>query len=114
VFFLVNVHVLVLHFNPWVEASPGGLLVPEVSTAQLLSTSVFALKYEYELNCQEKSKFVNSTQNKRLFPSGIALSSTDLVQFHGTLFDFHLTALSVFTFFPRISNFFDLSITEET
>jgi hypothetical protein len=34
--------------------------------------------------------------------------------FHGTLFDFHPTALSVFTFFPRIFNFFDLSITEET
>jgi hypothetical protein len=40
--------------------------------------------------------------------------STDLAQFHGTFFGFHPTALSVFTFLFRISNFFDLSITEET
>jgi hypothetical protein len=32
----------------------------------------------------------------------------------GLCFCFHPTALSVFTFFPRISTFFDLSITEET
>jgi hypothetical protein len=39
----------------------------------------------------------------------------DLAQFHGILLGFHLTALSQFShFFPRISNFFDLSITEET
>jgi hypothetical protein len=38
----------------------------------------------------------------------------DLAQFHGTLFGFQSTALSVVTFFSRISNFFDLSITEET
>jgi hypothetical protein len=36
---------------------------------------VLALKYEYELNCQEKKvNFVNSSQNKGLSPSGIALS----------------------------------------
>jgi hypothetical protein len=39
---------------------------------------------------------------------------TDLAQFHGTLFGFHMTAILVFTFFLRISNFFDLSIAEET
>jgi hypothetical protein len=48
-------NVLVLHFNPCVEASAGGPLVPEgLYTAQLLSTSVLTLKYEYELNCQEQ------------------------------------------------------------
>jgi hypothetical protein len=44
------------------------------TTAQLLSTSVLALKYEYELNCQEKVTFVNSSQNEGLSPSCIALS----------------------------------------
>jgi hypothetical protein len=39
------VNVLVLHFNPWIKAFAGGL---RVSTAQLLSTSVLALKCEYE------------------------------------------------------------------
>jgi hypothetical protein len=38
----------------------------------------------------------------------------DLAQFHGTLFGFHPTALLQFSPFFRISNFFDLSITEET
>jgi hypothetical protein len=39
--------------------------------------------------------------------------STDLAQFHGTrVFGFHPTALWHFIF--RISNFLDLSITEET
>jgi hypothetical protein len=38
----------------------------------------------------------------------------DLAQFHGTLFGIHQTALSVSHFVFRISNFFDLSITEET
>jgi hypothetical protein len=47
-------NVLVLHFNPWVEASAGGVLVLGVFAAQLLSTSVLALKDVYELNCQEK------------------------------------------------------------
>jgi hypothetical protein len=62
-----------------------------VSTAQYLSTSVLALKYEYELNCQEKSIFFNSSQNEGLSPSGIALSF-DGFGFHGTLFGFHPTA----------------------
>jgi hypothetical protein len=47
-------------------------------------------------------------------PQALLYPSTDLAQFHGTLFGFHLTTLSVFTFFPRISKYFDLSITEET
>jgi hypothetical protein len=39
-------------------ASAGELLVPRVSTAQLLST-VRVWKYEYELICQKKVNFVN-------------------------------------------------------
>jgi hypothetical protein len=67
-----------------------------------------------KLNCQEKVNFVNSSQNEGLSPSGIALSFNGFGSiFHGTLFGFHPTALSVLPFF-RISNFFDLSITEET
>jgi hypothetical protein len=43
--------------------------------AQLLSTSVLALKYEYELNCQgKKVNFINLSENEGLSPSGIALS----------------------------------------
>jgi hypothetical protein len=45
-------------------------LAPRVSTAQLLSTSVLTLKYDYEL----KVNFVNSSENEGLSPSGIALS----------------------------------------
>jgi hypothetical protein len=60
------VNVLVLYFNPWVEASAGGLLVPEGSTAQLLSTSVLALKYKYKLNCQEKSQFCKFIPKRRI------------------------------------------------
>jgi hypothetical protein len=40
--------------------------------------------------------------------------SIDLAQFHGIPFDFHPTALSVFTFFCGFPDYFDLSITEET
>jgi hypothetical protein len=60
----------------------------------LLSTSVLALKYEYELNRQEKSKFCKFIPKEGLSPSGIALFFGGF----GTLFGFHLTALSVFTF----------------
>jgi hypothetical protein len=45
--------------------------------SQLHHTTVLVKKYEYEWNCQEKRKFLNSSQNKRLSPSCIALS------FHG-------------------------------
>jgi hypothetical protein len=37
-----------------------------VSTAQLLSTSVLALKYEHELNCQKKSKFYKFILKRRI------------------------------------------------
>jgi hypothetical protein len=64
---------------------------------------------------KEKVKFENSSQNEGLSPSGIALSFDDFAQFHDTLFGFHPTALSVFTyFFSGFPIFFDLSITEET
>jgi hypothetical protein len=59
-------NVLVLHFNPWVETSAGGLLVPEGLSAKLLSTRVLAFKYEYELNCQEISKFYKFISKRRI------------------------------------------------
>jgi hypothetical protein len=58
--------ILVLHFNPWVEASAGGLLVPDGLYSPVAGTLVLALKYEYELNCEEKSKFYYSRQNEGL------------------------------------------------
>jgi hypothetical protein len=48
---------------------------------------------------------------KDYLPQAYLYLSTDLAQFHGTLFGFHPTAFSGFFF--QISNFFDLSITEE-
>jgi hypothetical protein len=62
---------------------------------------------------KKKVNFVNSSQNEGLSPSGIALSFDGFgsISWHS---GFHPTALSVFTFFPRISYFFDLSITEKT
>jgi hypothetical protein len=59
---------------------------------------------------------MNSSQNEALSPSGKLYPSTDLAQLRGTLFGFHPTAVSQFSLllFSRISNFFDLSITEET
>jgi hypothetical protein len=44
------VNVLVLHFNPRVEASAGGLLVPEGLYSPVAKYFGTALKYEYELN----------------------------------------------------------------
>jgi hypothetical protein len=50
-------NVLVLHFNPWVEASAGGLLVPEGLYSPVAKYFGICFKIQYELNCQEKSKF---------------------------------------------------------
>jgi hypothetical protein len=59
-------NVLVLHFNRWVKVSAGGLLVPE----GLYSSSVLAIEYEYELNCQEKSKFCKFTSELKILSHG--------------------------------------------
>ena len=40
--------VLTLHFNPWVEASAGGLLVPEGLYSPVAKYFGICLKYEYE------------------------------------------------------------------
>jgi hypothetical protein len=50
-------NVLVFIFNPWVEASAGGLLVPEGLYSPVAKYFGTCFKYEYELNCQGKSKF---------------------------------------------------------
>jgi hypothetical protein len=63
---------------------------------------------------KKKVNFVNSSQNEGLSPSGIALSFDGFgsISWHSVWF----LSDSSFSFhiFPRISNFFDLSITEET
>ena len=56
--------VLVLHFNPWVEASAGGLYVPD---------SLYSPVAKYfgtcsKLNCQEKVNFLNSSKTKDYLP----------------------------------------------
>jgi hypothetical protein len=48
-------NVLVLYFNPWVEASAGGLLVPEGLFGPVAKYFGTRLKLEYKLNCPEKS-----------------------------------------------------------
>jgi hypothetical protein len=57
-----------------------------VSTSQLLSTctSVLALKYEYELNCQEKSKFRKFISKRRII--SLRHSIIYLRQINTTLF----------------------------
>jgi hypothetical protein len=62
---------LVLHSNPLVSA--GGLLVAEGLYSPVAKYFGTCLKYEYELNCREKSKR-NLSKNKELSPSCIALS----------------------------------------
>jgi hypothetical protein len=53
-------------------------------------------------------------KTKDYLPHAELYPSTDLAQFHGTLFGF-FGSYTVFTmFFSRISNFFGLSTTEET
>jgi hypothetical protein len=69
------VNVLVLHINPWVEAYAGGLLFPVGlyrPVAKYFGTS-FKRQMWIELS-RNKVNFVNSSQNKGLSPSGIALS----------------------------------------
>jgi hypothetical protein len=68
------IDVIVIHYNPWVEASAGGLLVPEVCTAQSLNTSVLALNTEMNWTVKKKVNFVNSSQNEGSSPWGITLS----------------------------------------
>jgi hypothetical protein len=54
-------------------------------------------------------------KTKDYLPQAWLYPSTDMAQFHGTLFGFHPTALSQFSHFPpQISNFFDVSSIEET
>ena len=53
--------VLTLHFNPWVEASAGGLLVPEGLYSPVAMYYVTSLKYGYVFNCSGKIR--NSYQN---------------------------------------------------
>jgi hypothetical protein len=85
-----------------------------LSTAQLLSNLVLALNTNMNWTVKEKVNFVNSSQNKGLFPSCMALSFDGFgsISWHSVWFksdgsfSFHI--------FFRISNFFHLKITEET
>jgi hypothetical protein len=57
--------VLVLHFNPWVEACAGGLLVPEglYSPDPKYFGTCFKLRID-----KKKENITNSFQNEGLFP----------------------------------------------
>jgi hypothetical protein len=85
------------------------------TTAQLPSTSVLALKYEYELNCQEESKFSKFISKRRIiFLRHSSILRRIWLNFMALCLDFIRRLFQFSLFFPRISNFFDLSITEET
>jgi hypothetical protein len=62
----------------------------------------------------KKVNFINSSQNKGLSPSGIALSFDGFGPISWHSFWFSSDGYFSFQIFFRISNFFDLSITEET
>jgi hypothetical protein len=55
-------NVLVLHFNPWVETSVGGFLVPDGLYSPVAKyfgicfETRICKQHEYELNCQDRSK----------------------------------------------------------
>jgi hypothetical protein len=86
-----------------------------VSTAQLLSTSVLALKYEYELNGQKKKKrkFCEFISKRRI----ISLRHSSILRWIWLNFKalclVFIRRLFQFSHFFRISNFFDMSINEE-
>ena len=50
-----------LYYDPWVEASAGGLLVPEGLYSPVAMYYVTSLKYGYVFNCSGKIR--NSYQN---------------------------------------------------
>ena len=60
---------MIYYYEPWVEASAGGLLVPEGLYSPVAMYYVTSLKYGYVLNCS--GKIGNSYQNSGLSPSGI-------------------------------------------
>jgi hypothetical protein len=61
----------------------------------------------------KKVNFVNASQNKGLSAFGIALSFDEFGSISWHSFWFSCDGSYSFHFFPRIYNFFDLSITEE-
>jgi hypothetical protein len=109
------VNVLVSHFNPRVEGYAGGLLVAIGVYSPVSKYLVLVLKYEYELNFQETSKFCKFISKQRI----ISLKHSSIVQqiwlrFVALCFVFIRLLFQFSSFILRISNFFDLRITEET
>jgi hypothetical protein len=73
-------------------------------------------KKQLNKTVKKKVNFINSSQNEGLSPSGIALSFDGLssISWHSVWFSSDGSFSFHFFFFFWISNFFDLSITEET
>jgi hypothetical protein len=106
--------VLLLHFNPWVEASVGGLLVPEGPYSPVAMYFGTWLEIRKWMKLKNNLSFMNSFQNEKLSLLCIALSFNGFgsISWHNICF-FRLL-YSVHNFIFRISNFFGLSTTEET
>jgi hypothetical protein len=98
-------------------------IICRIATVRLVTVFGTCLKYEYELNCQENSKFYKFISKRRIiffmyssilrqiwlnFMATCLFFSVVLhfSQFFPLFYSFHI-------FFPGFSNFLDLSITEE-
>jgi hypothetical protein len=76
---------------------------------------VFSLKYEYELNCEEKSIFCKFISKRRIiFLKHSSILRRIWLNFMALCLVFIPQLFQFSHFFFRISNFFDLGITEET
>jgi hypothetical protein len=110
------VYVLVFDFNPWVEASAGGLFVPEglYSPAAKYFGTCFKIRI-YRLNCQEKSKLCKFISKRRI----VSLRHTSILRriwlnFMALYLVFIRRLFQFSHFFFGFPTFFDLSIIEET
>jgi hypothetical protein len=110
--------VLVLHFKPWVDR---GLRWWTVSPRGSLQLSSYVHVLRYLLKNMNMNKTVKKKSNLQIYiktkdylPHAKLYPSTDLGQFHGTVFVFFSALIHFTIFIFRISNFFGLSTTEET
>jgi hypothetical protein len=111
-------NMLVLHFKPWIEDSVGGLLVPKGLYNPVAKYIGICLEYEYELNCQDKSKFCKFISNRSIFflrhRSILRRISLNFMVLYLVFFWSDWWFFQFSHFLVTISNFFDLSITEES
>jgi hypothetical protein len=108
-----TVNALVLHFNPWVDASAGRQLVAEglYSPVAKYFGTCFKIRTWSELS-KKRVNIVNSSQNEGLSRSGIALSFDGFssISWHSVWFssDGSFRIHIFFSEFPTFSNWASL------